>query len=204
MALIQRSYASYDEYVDHQRAKMNDLRKYEFDRGVQDRLQNFRDRIRHAARRLDCDGVLCLGARFGEEVIVFRELGFPRSIGVDLEPGADESLVRRGDFHHLDFPDGAFGALYTNAIDHVFDLASFAAETRRVLCTGGVFILAATNAFDAPGLDKRAHVDGPTKFESLLWEREADLLAPFEAGFDLVERFDSTAWSESVFVLRAR
>jgi SAM-dependent methyltransferase len=204
MPLITRSYESYDHYLEHQKAKLENLYRFEFDRGIDDRLQNFRDRIRHAARHLSGNAVLCLGARFGEEVLVFRELGFTDSIGIDIAPGTDESLVRRGDFHNTGFNDASFDAAYTNAVDHVFDLPRFATETRRVLKPGGHLVLAATNAFDNPDTDKHTHIDLPNKFESLLWENEHDLLAPFQKEFSLTERFDSTAWSETVFVLAAK
>ncbi|GAB4519401.1 MAG: hypothetical protein Tsb0013_23270 [Phycisphaerales bacterium] len=204
MPLIKRSYASYDAYVEHQRAKMDSLIRFGFDKGIEDRMQNFRDRIRHAARHLTGESVLCLGARFGEEVMVFRELGFPRSIGIDLEPGAPEDLVRPGDFHDTGFESASFDGAYSNAVDHVFDLDRFAGEVRRVLRSDGILILAATNVFESQGVDKHSYIDHPTKFESLLWDGEEDLLCAFHDGFELVERFESTAWSETVFVLRAR
>lgn len=201
MPLIRRDYVSYDEYVSHQQQKLQSLYHYKFHEGVDERLGNFRDRIRHAARHLSGDAVLCLGARFGEEVTVFRDLGFTNSIGIDIAPAADESLVRYGDFHNTNFPDDSFDAAYTNAVDHVFQLDRFAEEAHRVIRPGGHLILAATNAFESDDVDKRDHINHPTKFESLLWDSEHDLLDAFLTHFSLVERFNSTAWSETVFVL---
>jgi SAM-dependent methyltransferase len=72
---------------------------------------------------------LCLGARLGCEVSVLRKLGFD-AVGVDLVPCLP--LVVYGDFHNLRFPSGSFDLVYSNSIDHVYDLKKFLGEASRV------------------------------------------------------------------------
>ena len=62
------------------------------------------------------------------------------AVGVDLNPGAFNRYVLHGDFHHLVFPDSSFSAVYTNTLDHVFDLPRLVGEITRVLAPGGVLI----------------------------------------------------------------
>ena len=81
--------------------------------------------------------IVCLGARQGTEVEVLRDLGFQRAIGVDLNPGPANPLVVEGDFHQLDLPDQSVDLVYSNSLDHAFDLNLFFAEAKRVLRPGG-------------------------------------------------------------------
>ena len=56
------------------------------------------------------------------EVEVLRDLGFRDAWGIDLNPGPDNPFVRPGDFMHLDAPDNSLDLLYSNCVDHAFDL----------------------------------------------------------------------------------
>ena len=79
------------------------------------------------------------GARLGTEVRALHRLGH-FAVGIDLEPGPDNHYVLPGDFHHIVFPDGSIDAIYTNALDHVFDLERVLGEVARLLRPGGLFI----------------------------------------------------------------
>ena len=132
----QRHYPNYAAYLDHQREKTlkPHLRKAllaKWDRRVARFTREFavlRGRVPAGAR------ALCLGARMGEEVQALQDMGLD-AIGVDLVPRVP--LVIRGDFHNLPFPPNAFALVYSNSIDHVFDLDRFTDEIRRVLTSPG-------------------------------------------------------------------
>ena len=62
------------------------------------------------------------------------------AIGIDLNPGQDNAYVLPGDFQRIVFPDGSIDAIYTNALDHAFDLEGIVGEVRRLLRPNGLFI----------------------------------------------------------------
>ena len=99
-----------------------------------------------------------LGARLGTEVRALMELGH-LAVGVDLNPGAANQYVLHGDFHHLVFPDRSFSAVYTNTLDHVFDLPRLVDEIRRVLVPGGVLIADVVPGFDEGHLPGDPSID---------------------------------------------
>jgi hypothetical protein len=47
---------------------------------------------------------------------------FAFSVGIDLNPGPRNGYVLHGDFHNIIFADASIDAVYTNALDHSFDL----------------------------------------------------------------------------------
>jgi SAM-dependent methyltransferase len=189
--LRRRNYGSFEEYVDHQASKL--VRVERRLRRVQDEdLEGFR------ANFAGCDAlrgrhtVLCLGARIGTEVRALMELGH-LAVGVDLNPGEANPYVLHGDFHRLVFPDRSFAAVYTNTLDHVFDLPRLIGEVRRVLAPGGAFI-----ADVVPGYDE-GHVPG--EFESTFWSSLDDLVrALSESGLRLLSRrdLDRPPWQQFV------
>lgn len=133
-----RTYASYDAYLCHQTAKLT---------GIIDRLRRTEDedfavflgRFERCEPLRKARSVLCLGARLGTEVRALHRLGH-FAVGIDLEPGPDNHYVLPGDFHHIVFPDQSIDAIYTNALDHVFDLERVLGEVVRLLREGGIFI----------------------------------------------------------------
>jgi SAM-dependent methyltransferase len=96
-----------------------------------------------------------LGARLGEEVVAFRELGFPETIGIDLNPGANNPYVTKEDFHKTSFANNSFNTVYTNSLDHSWDLESFAKEVHRILTPGGVLILELNHLMDQKKSERR-------------------------------------------------
>ncbi|HUT92642.1 MAG TPA: class I SAM-dependent methyltransferase [Thermoguttaceae bacterium] len=131
-----REYPDYEAYLTHQRKKTSNPAVIEKLRARADeRMRHFRGEFKVVTKHVPAGTrAICLGARLGEEVAVLRELGYD-AIGIDLVPCPP--LVEQGDFHHIPFVDGAFGLVYCNSVDHVFDLTQFAAEVRRVLEPGG-------------------------------------------------------------------
>jgi SAM-dependent methyltransferase len=138
-ALAQRKYSSYDDYVNHQSAKLDKIVGRLRETEAED-FAEFRKRFEGCAALSEARSVLCLGARLGTEVRALHALGY-FAIGIDLNPGSDNPYVLPGDFHNLMFPDGSVDAVYTNALDHVFDLEKIISEIRRLLRPNGLFVV---------------------------------------------------------------
>jgi SAM-dependent methyltransferase len=167
-----RGYASYEAYLEHQKAK---LETHDF--GAYD--TEFRKVLRERLATLGIDwpgrSVLCLGARIGTEVKAFLDLGAV-AIGIDLNPGDNNRYVVYGDFHDLQFASGSIDVVYTNSLDHAFDLERIAKEVLRVLKPDGLFIVEAVQGRDQ-GIN-------PGFFESFFWKNVDELVRAFEnAGF---------------------
>ena len=128
--------------------------------------------------------VLCLGARLGGEVRAFQAMGC-FTIGIDLNPGADNTLVLHGDFHHIQFADGSVDIAFTNCLDHVRELAQLLSEVKRVLKPDGIFYMESKAGYaNQPGGRMSDHWDC---FE---WETIEALQGAIEKeGFQLTMRY---------------
>jgi SAM-dependent methyltransferase len=161
-----RAYASYEEYAEHQRAKLahhlpqlNDT--------LEDDLAEFTRRFANCALLREARNVLCLGARLGTEVRALKELGF-FAVGIDLNPGNNNEHVLTGDFHALAFADSSADAVYCNALDHAFDLDRLCREIVRVLRPGGLFVANILLGFD------RGYTPGD--YEATIWRDPQTLI----------------------------
>jgi SAM-dependent methyltransferase len=167
-ALQSRKYESYEAYLEHQKAKLatHDFANYDLE---------FRTALRERLATLEVDWrnltVLCLAARIGTEVKAFLDLGC-RAIGIDLNPGKENPYVVQGDFHNLQFPPGSMDVVYTNSLDHAFDIDRIATEVLRVLKPEGLFIVEAVQ-----GRDQGVH---PGFFESFFWNNIDELIGVFD------------------------
>lgn len=188
-----RRYPDYETYLEHQKTKFSALRA----KWVEGHDQRFHAALteRLAGMPLDFPGrnVLCLAARQGSEVRAFIDQG-AFAVGIDLNPGRRNRYVVVGDFHDLQFADASVDYVYTNSLDHAFDLDRILAEVRRVLKPGGRFIVEA-NVSAAGGA-----LAGP--YEALVWETADQLLDHLEgSGFLLDGRGDvGSGWEQ--FTLR--
>lgn len=172
-----RSYATYDDYIAHQQAK---LALHQF--GDYDEKFRVALRERLTASAIDWRGrnVLCLAARIGTEVKAFLDLG-AFAIGIDLNPGKGNRYVLHGDFHELQFADRSVDVVFTNSLDHAFDIDRIAKEIARVLKPNGVLIVEA--------LRGRREGAQPGFFESFWWESIDELAAAFaKSGFVFEQR----------------
>lgn len=133
-----RQYASYEEYLEHQASKLDNVVDRLNETADED-LAEFIRRFKGCAPLADMRSVLCLAARLGTEVRAMHALGH-FAVGIDLNPGENNAYVLPGDFHNVVFPDGSIDAIYTNCLDHVFDLDKMIKEIRRMLRPGGLFI----------------------------------------------------------------
>lgn len=128
-----RKYADYQAYLEHQLGE---------ERRSPTTVDIVMARIDHLFRRLLLGPgvrVLCLGAREGEEVEAFNNLG-ALARGIDIKPLSP--LVEQGDFNKLveTFGPDSFEAIYTNALDHAFNLRLMFEQACGVLVSGGLFI----------------------------------------------------------------
>ncbi|PZR73920.1 MAG: hypothetical protein DLM73_09490 [Chthoniobacterales bacterium] len=176
-AFQNRSYDSYEAYLEHQKSKLetHDFGKYDVE---------FRTALRERLAALDLDwkgrSVLCLAARIGTEVKAFLDLGC-FAIGIDLNPGKENRYVVHGDFHDLQYAPQSLDVVYTNSLDHAFDIDRIAKEISKVLKPSGLLIVEASKGRD----------DGvnPGFFESFFWKNLEELIRVFEsAGFKLNQR----------------
>lgn len=173
--LAARDYGRYDDYVIHQKSKLEmlDLSQYEveFRAGLRERI---------LARSFAGQAVLCLAARLGTEVKAFHDVG-AFAVGIDLQPGPNSSTVLTGDFQSLVFPNACVDAVYCNSFDHAFDLSKTLAEIHRVLKSGGVLLVDAQL-----GTDEAASFDD---WAATAWTEVDQLVEVIElAGFRLKER----------------
>jgi SAM-dependent methyltransferase len=176
-AFQKRSYVSYEAYLEHQKAK---LETHEF--GQYD--TDFRIALRERLTALDIDwqgkSVLCLAARIGTEVKAFLDLG-AFAVGIDLNPGERNRYVVQGDFHDLQYAPGSLDIVYTNSLDHAFDIDRIAKEILKVLKPDGFLIVEAVQGRDQ-GIS-------PGFFESFFWKNIDELVRLFEkAGFTPARR----------------
>jgi SAM-dependent methyltransferase len=189
--LKKRDYADYDEYLTHQKLKLDEMLKMKGGFSNED-IYNFRmrffRRFQHLPGLIPSDSVaLCAGARQGTEVEVLRDLGFRNACGIDLNPGKDNPWVRLGDFMKLDNADSSVDLFYTNCVDHAFDLDAFFKEHSRVIKPSGYALY-----------DIAANMEeGGGAFEAVAWERTEDVFMRLLKYYDRlihVERDEPWLW----------
>lgn len=130
---------SYQNYLMHQKFKF-DFYKKPLDDTFEDQTNYFFDNFKNIKTKYkDKKYTLCLGARTGAEVNAFRKLNF-FSIGIDINYPKNSPYVIFGDFHNLQFPNESFDIVYSNCIDHTYDLNKFVNEAKRVCKKDGLII----------------------------------------------------------------
>jgi SAM-dependent methyltransferase len=189
-----RVYPDYETYLAHQRTKLDAFRpqsiaKHDvrFRAALGERLAA----LPFPMRKLR---VLCLAARQGSEVKAFIDHG-AFAIGIDLNPGKDNRYVVVGDFHDLQFADASVDLVYTNSLDHVFELDRLMAEILRVLTPEGHLLLEVGSA----GMEGQIGF-----YEAMSWKSTEELLERvLSFGFTLESRssFD-VPWPGDHLVLR--
>lgn len=194
--LERRWYPDYATYVEHQKTKFGALKA----RGIERHDRLFYAALTERLATLDVElrgrSVLCLAARQGTEVRAFIDRG-AFAVGIDLNPGRASRHVLTGDFHDLQFADASVDLVYTNSLDHAFDLDRLLAEVRRVLKPGASFLVEANVDADDGGANSGS-------FESLVWEGADALLGALErSGFELASRARfEVPWRGEQLVLR--
>jgi len=186
MALHKREYSGgYEEYLDHQKAKLDKSMRHLRVKWINRKrkfIKKFRKFIKHIRGRK----VLCLGARLGDEVAAFRELGFTKSVGIDLNPGPNNRYVTKGDFHNIPFDNDRFGAVYSNCLDHAWELKTVSREIKRVLKKDGVFICDVSFCYgEHEHLVTQPQED---QYEAVIWDSLDDFVKEFEDDFEVVDQ----------------
>jgi len=154
-----RDYERYQDYVVHQRSKLEQFDWSRYD--VQFRAA-LAERLQGSNRIAGAESVLCLASRLGTEVRAFRDVG-AFAVGIDLQPGKNSTSVLHGDFHALDFPDSSVDLIYCNSLDHALDLRTVLAEVRRVLKpTGRLMVDAQKGTLEVEEFDDWAATSWPS------------------------------------------
>ena len=167
-----RHYRGYAAYLEHQSRKLSRVDLSEYDCVYRTVL---RERLERLPQAWQGARVLCLAARIGTEVKAFLDLG-AFAVGVDINPGPRNRYVVHGDFHHLQYADHSVDLVFSNSLDHVFDLDRWMSEIARVLRADGALLLEVSAGMDEGGR--------PEFYESLCWTSVDEVIADFaERGF---------------------
>jgi SAM-dependent methyltransferase len=197
--IIEKRHMNYDDYAYFQGRKIRMPKKLKtFLDHVPQRIKKFSILFRNAKDDLNKGKILCLGARTGCEIKAAIAVGFKGSQGIDLFPVGNNVL--KGDWHNIPFPGNSFENVYTNAIDHCYDLESLIREIKRVLKPGGVFFFQTSKyqRLDAKE-DREWYIEHSNNF--LFWENGRELADRFvENGFALVREWSKDRWEN--FILR--
>ncbi|MBD2002381.1 MULTISPECIES: methyltransferase domain-containing protein [Cyanophyceae] len=182
--LTYRDYENYDEYITHQKQKFEEIIKITggFSNQViwEWRLKFYR-RFRLLTQILPNTAcIVCAGARQGTEVEVLRDLGFRNAYGIDLNPGSENPLVKIGDFLHMDNATSSVDLIYTNCVDHAWNLEELFSEHARVIKQDGYVL------YDL-SMDMK---DGGGPFEAVAWESEEELFLIMLRYFKTVVRVE--------------
>lgn len=179
-----KEYAAYEDYLKDQTAKCKQKESYirqKSERKYWEFCANFaKFEVPKGS------SVLCLGARFGDEVRAWRTLGC-ESVGVDLF-GDEKDLVIKADWNNLPFDSDSFDYVYTNSIDHANDLDRMVREIKRVLNVGGKVLLELMRRHASSDEKIKQKFDNPERYEAMLWNIDEDVLSAFE-GFIVTKKW---------------
>ncbi|MHC4890687.1 MAG: class I SAM-dependent methyltransferase [Planctomycetota bacterium] len=187
-----KKFNAYEDYVKAQVASPMKIEEYlrrKSERKLTDFLADF---VRFDGFIPDGCRVLCLGARFGEEVRAFRKLGYD-AVGIDLWAD-EEDLVIKGDWNNLPF-EKEFDVIYTNSIDHTNDIETLIDQIEKALKSVGIVIIALDQNHTHAGSDnmiarKFAH---PDRYEAMLWNKDEDVIKAF-TGFEQKKSWIERRW----------
>lgn len=193
--LERRRYPDYETYMEHQKVKLGAFRAKFVARHDRRFYAALGERL--AGLPLDFGGssVVCLGARQGSEVRAFSDRG-AFAVGIDLNPGPDNPHVLPADFHAVPFASVAVDYVYTNSLDHAFDLDRVLKEAVRILKPRGGLILEVNLDSDSGGA--RAG-----RYESTVWHDAGALLDRVRAlGLESVrEQPFEVPWSGRLYLM---
>jgi len=176
--LRRKKYKSYSDYLKHQESKLVEiidgwLPEYDIRYRVE-----LRERLKKQKIVKPRMSVLCLAARVGTEVKSFLDLGC-FAVGLDINPGEKNKYVVYGDFHDIQYVSNSADIIFTNSLDHTFDINQLIKEIKRVLKPKGFLIL---EIFKGVGSDYYAATS---------WGRIDDVLNIFiKSGFQVVKETD--------------
>ncbi|MBE3128753.1 MAG: class I SAM-dependent methyltransferase, partial [Actinobacteria bacterium] len=135
-----KKYKNYDEYIKHQSSKLEKLSESfinEYDIKYREIL--YKRLLKQNLVKPNMN-VLCLATRIGTEVKAFIDIGC-FAIGIDINPGTLNEYVVYGDFHDIQFAPNSIDVVFSNSIDHSFNLEILIKEIKRVLKINGLLII---------------------------------------------------------------
>ena len=163
---LTRQYNEYSDYLKHQKSKfiINErILKEVFEKKTENFFLSFK-KITDFNKK----NVLCLASRDGAEVKAFRDLG-ANAVGIDLMYPEKCKYVHYGDFHDIPYPKNVFDFVFTNSLDHAFDIDKISEEANRVLKKDGFFLC------DIVLGTEEGYKDLSGDFESFTWSKRSDL-----------------------------
>jgi SAM-dependent methyltransferase len=187
-----KKYETYKDYTEDQVARVRGREDYirqKSERKLSDFLVDF---VRFDNYIPTGCRILCLGARFGEEVKAFRKLGYD-AVGIDL--WADEGdLVIKGDWNDLPF-ENEFDVIYTNSIDHANSIETLIEQIKKALKPNGMVVIALDQNHTHAAGDKtiQRKFDNPQRYEAMLWNKDEDVTSAFE-GFEMKRKWIEGRW----------
>lgn len=189
----QKNYSNYEDYVTQQKSKLTE--GISWLKGYEDFYENF---LKATLQKFKLGSTcLCLGARLGREVKVFNDLGV-FAIGIDLNPGKDNKYVVTGDVSNIQYSDNLVDMVYTNSLDHFFELDKVLSEIKRVLKPNGLFIILVAS----PETVK------DDKYGAIYWDDIKPVLSYFDTnyGFETITRIsaDANGWFSDFVIMRLR
>ncbi len=193
-----RNYSTYTAYLRHQASKLRGLKKSpwlaEYHKLYAEAVY---ERIRETGLLKPNMVCLCLGARSGAEVRAFIKAGC-FAVGIDIQPTPKNSYVLHGDFHKIQFPAHSVDIIFTNSLDHVYDIRRVIKEIQRVLKSEGGLVVEVMKKRD-DGREQRF-------YESFSWASTDDLIRLFDdSGFMLLRRTAFTyPWSGEQLCFRKK
>lgn len=193
-----REYSTYDEYLLKQGEKIDQGlgTAQRFSSGmvgaIHKRVNMLKDVLPESGN------ILCLGARCGGEVEGFIRAGY-FAVGIDINPGPENRYVLYGDFHKLQFPGQSVDVVYTNSLDHVYDMEKLLNEVRRVLKYDGVFYTENKGGVAEP-VWKNAKSDS---YDCMEWTELTKLCQYIEQhGFTMIHEFKTKGFTPHVRIFR--
>lgn len=174
-----RPYESYKNYIEHQQSKLKTLKSiddFEFEKVLLERLRE--ENIIY-----DKAIVICLGARTGGEVRVFKKMNY-YSIGIDLNPGDNNCDVFPADFNYLPFYNNIADVVFTNALDHAYNINTLLDEMERILGQIGIIIIEIPEGYviKDPGMYESTWWTNSNTIKNLFYKRKFKLI--YENIFD--------------------
>lgn len=201
MSVQYKLYNGTNHYEREQGSKI--ANKLEYLRSTSDkRMRDFRRRfVQYKPFMANWFHILCLGARLGEEVKVFKEIGFSNTVGIDLHPDKHSRYVVQGNWNKMHWDDNSFNCLYTNSIDHAWPIPLLVKEARRVLVNQGIFILELWKKHSLSDKQIKERFDNDKRYESVLWNNPQDVVGLFKR-FTVLKQWDAGKFN--VFVLQLK
>lgn len=200
MAIYYRTYRKYDQYVKQQGTKATLFADHVNSENGK-RVLRFKRRFKHWRPFLRSGYLLCLGARTNCEVRGAKMAGFDRAVGMDLHPMAPGMVC--GDWHNLPFATGRAASVFTNCLDHCYNLGEMMGEVHRVLRTGGTFLFETHAAYaisEHPWIDNVSDMMNIHKYNSMFWDDLDDVIGAIcDCGFRLRHVNYTGKYDEAVF-----